>query len=148
MNQENKMKHARSHFMRFAAALALGAASIAAATPAFAQSAEYRRGYDDGYEAGQRAAGSGQGQGRNGGYERIRIDQAEYGRRGAMCDARRSVIDSIERNNGVVVVDNRLCGDPIRSVEKRLRVTYRCGDSEPVRVVGQEGERLRLSCRR
>jgi hypothetical protein len=145
MNQENAMPIATPSFLRIAAALTLGAASIAASTPASAQSAEYRRGYDDGYAAAQRAAG---GPGRNGGWERIQIDEAEYGRRGAMCDARRAVIDSVERNNGVVVVNNRLCGDPIHGTEKRLRVVYRCGDSEPVRVVGQEDERIRLSCRR
>jgi hypothetical protein len=145
MNQENTMRLAKSSFMRIAAVLALSAASVAASTSAFAQSAEYRRGYDEGYEAGLRAAG---GQGGRGGWGRIHIDEAEYGRRGAMCDARRAVRDSVERNNGVVLVNNRLCGDPIHGTEKRLRVTYRCGDSEPVRVVAQEDERLRLSCRR
>jgi hypothetical protein len=136
------MRFAHPHLIRLAAVLALTAAS----TSAFAQSAEYRRGYDDGYEAGLRASG---GQGHQGGnWGRIQIDEAEYGRRGVMCDARRAVRDAVERNNGNILVSNRLCGDPVRNSEKRLRVVYRCGDSEPIRVVAQEGETLRLSCRR
>ena len=127
---------------RIAAVVALSAAT----TSAFAQSAEYRRGYEDGYTAGMRAAD--QDRDRNPGRDRIYIEEAEYGVRGASCDARRNVWQEIRRNDGVVRVGNQLCGDPARGATKRLRIVYRCGDSEPVRVVGREGETLRLSCRR
>lgn len=127
---------------RIAAIVALSAAS----TSAFAQSAEYRRGYEDGYVAGKHAAD--QDRDRGPGRSRLYIEDAEYGARGATCDARRAVWNEIQRNNGVVRVGNQLCGDPARGETKRLRVVYRCGDSEAMRVVGRESETLRLSCRR
>jgi hypothetical protein len=58
------------------------------------------------------------------------------------------VRDEIERNGGAVVAHNQLCGDPAPSQQKRLRIVYRCGDSEPARAFARQGERLRLSCRR
>lgn len=124
-------------FLRVAAILALSAA----ATSAFAQSAEYRRGYDDGYNAGLREARGGRG-------DRVFVEDAEYGTHHASCDARRAVRDSVERNRGAVVASNQLCGDPARGEPKRLRIVYRCGDSEAVRVVARENETVRLSCRR
>ena len=127
--------------LRLAAIVALTVASASA----FAQSAEYRRGYEDGFAAGQRAAHDDRG-GRPGG--RIYIEDAEYGARGATCDARRAVWGEMERNNGNVRAGNQLCGDPARGEQKRLRVVYRCGDSEALRVVAREGEIMRLSCRR
>ena len=127
---------------RMAAILALAAAS----TSAFAQSAEYRRGYEDGYVAGKQAAY--QDRDRGPGRDRLYIEDAEYGARGATCDARRAVWNEIQRNNGVVQIGNQLCGDPARGENKRLRVVYRCGDSEAIRVVGREHETLRLGCRR
>ena len=136
------MRLANQHIVRIAAILALTAAS----TSVFAQTAEYRRGYDDGYAAGQRAARDDRGRGPGGG--RLRVEEAEYGARGAMCDARQAVRQEVERNGGAVLVGNQLCGDPARNVQKRLSVVYRCGDSEPVRVIGRENETLRLSCRR
>ena len=136
------MRLAHQHIMRFAAVLALTAAS----TSAFAQSAEYRRGYDDGFAAGQRAAreDGGRGYGRN----RLHIEEATYGARGAMCDAREAVRQEVERGGATITASNRLCGDPIRNVEKRLSIVYRCGDDAPSRVVARENETLRLSCRR
>ena len=128
--------------LSLAAILALTVASASA----FAQSTEYRRGYEDGFAAGQRAARDDRG-GRPGS-QRIYIEDAEYGARGATCDARRSVWAEMERNNGNVRAGNQLCGDPARGEQKRLRVVYRCGDSEAVRVVAREGELMRLSCRR
>jgi hypothetical protein len=77
----------------------------------------------------------------------MHIEEAEYGVRGANCDARRGVRREVERT-GVVVAHNDLCGDPARGVEKRLRIVYRCGDSEPMRAFGREGQTLRLRCRR
>ena len=136
------MTLANRHLVRVAAVLALTAAT----TSAFAQSGEYRRGYDDGFAAGQRAAGGDRG--RPGGWGRVHIEEAEYGVRGAMCDAREAVHHEVERTGGTVRAGNQLCGDPARGAEKRLRVVYRCGDSEPARVIGRENETLRLSCRR
>src|SRR4051812_42435674 len=74
---ENKMRLATQQIVRIAAILALTAAS----TSAFAQSAEFRRGYDEGFAAGQRAAHGGPG-GRPG-WDRVRVEEAEYGVRGA-----------------------------------------------------------------
>jgi hypothetical protein len=127
-------------FLRIAAILALSAA----ATSAFAQSAEYRRGYDDGYNAALRETRGG-GERRD---WRIFVEDAEYGTHFASCDARRAVRDSVERNRGAVLASNQLCGDPARGEPKRLRIVYRCGDSDAVRVVARENETVRLSCRR
>jgi len=133
------MKFATQQFMRVAAVLALTVAS----TSAFAQ--DDRRGPDDGYQAGQRADDGGH----RGppGFMRVRIERADYGVRGRMCDARQSVSDEVERNHGAVLVGNQLCGDPARGAQKSLNVTYRCGDSDSVRVTAREQETLRLSCR-
>ncbi|MGJ7916024.1 hypothetical protein ACI48D_11160 [Massilia sp. LXY-6] len=136
------MKVAHRNIIRIVTVLALTAAS----TSAFAQSAEYRRGYDEGYAAGLRAAG--EGRGGNSGWGRLHIEEAEYGARGSMCDARRGVRDEIERSGGGVVAHNQLCGDPAPGEQKRLRIIYRCGDSEPVRAFAREGETLRLRCPR
>lgn len=142
------MKNARQHLIRVATVLAL----IGASSAAFAQSAEYRRGYDDGYAAGQRDARDDRGgPGGPGGpvaWGRVHIEEAEYGVRGATCNARRGVRDQLERNRGNIEVNNQLCGDPAPGEQKRLRLVYRCGDSAPARVVAREGERLRLNCRR
>jgi hypothetical protein len=142
------MKIAHRHIMRIATVLALTAAS----TGAFAQSAEYRRGYDEGYAAGQRDARGDHGdRGGPGGpmtWGRLHIDEAEYGVRDATCNARRGVRDQLERNRGNVEVNNQLCGDPAPGEQKRLRLVYRCGDSAPARAFAREGERLRLNCRR
>ena len=132
------MRLANQHLIRIAAVLALTAAS----SSAFAQSAEYRRGYDAGFAAGQRATSDDRGRG-----NRLRVLEATYGGRGKVCDARREVRDAIERN-GALRVDNGLCGDPNPGVQKRLEVVYRCGDDEPQRVGARENETLRLSCRR
>ena len=121
----------------------------AASVSAFAQSGDYRRGYDEGFAAGLRAAqGNPGGPGPRPGWDRIRVDDAEYGVRGSMCDARQSVRNQIERNGGAVTANNNLCGDPARGAQKRLSITYRCGDSAPVRVTAREEETLRLDCRR
>ena len=136
------MRFVNQYIVRTAAILALTVAS----TSAFAQSAEYRRGYDDGFAAGQRAGDDrgGRGQGRGG----VRVEEAQYGARGAMCDARQAVRREIERNGGAVLAGNHLCGDPASRVEKRLSVVYRCGGDAPLRVVARENETLRLSCHR
>jgi hypothetical protein len=143
IESEEKMQFSKQHIVRVAAILALSAAS----TSAFAQSAEYRRGYEDGFAAGQRAAQGDRG-GRGQGWGRMHIEEAVYGARGAMCDARQAVRQEVDRSGGTVVVGNHLCGDPIRRVEKRLTIVYRCGDDAPVRISARENETLRLSCRR
>lgn len=142
------MNIAHRNIVRIAAVLALTAASASA----FAQSAEYRRGYDEGYAAGQRDARGGPGG--PGGAEgpvawgRLHIEEAEYGVRGATCNARRAVRDQLERNRGSVTANNELCGDPAPGEQKRLRLVYRCGDSASARAFAREGERLRLRCGR
>ena len=135
------MRSANQSFARIAVILALTAAS----SSAFAQSADYRRGYDEGFAAGQRAAGGDRGRG--GDWGRVRVEQADYGARGAMCDARRAVRQEVERN-GTVLAGNHLCGDPARNVQKRLNIVYRCGNDAPVQVNAREGETLRMDCRR
>jgi hypothetical protein len=138
---ETKMAIKTQTIMRLAAVLAL----TGACASSFAQSNEYRRGYEDGFAAGQRAASE---PGRRPDWGRVHVEEAMYGARGAVCDARRAVHEAIERNGGLVHVGNELCGDPARGEQKRLRIIYRCGDSEPVRTVAGENETLRLSCRR
>ena len=133
------MRLSNRHILRIAAVLAFTAAS----TSAFAQSGEYRRGYEDGYAAAQRGDRGGPS-----GWGHVRVEEADYGVRGAMCDARRAVRGEVERNGGAVLAGNQLCGDPAVNAPKRLSIVYRCGDGEPVRVVAREGETLRLSCRR
>lgn len=134
------MRIAARQIMKIAAVLALTAAS----TSAFAQ--DDRRSFDDGYAAAQRADHGDRGG--PPGWMRVHVEEASYGARGRMCDARRAVHDEIRDNRGAVGVNNRLCGDPAPGLQKRLNVTYRCGDSESVRVVARENETLRLSCRR
>jgi hypothetical protein len=134
------MKNAHRSIVRIAAVMAL----VAASASAFAQDG-YRRGYDEGYASSRYDGGDERG-GRSG-WGRMHIEEAEYGVRGANCDARRGVRREIERT-GVVVAHNDLCGDPARGVEKRLRIVYRCGDSEPMRAFGREGQTMRLRCRR
>jgi hypothetical protein len=128
--------------VRAAAVLALAGACASA----FAQSNEYRRGYDDGFAAGQRAALE-QGGGRPD-WGRVHIEEAFYGAHGAVCDARRSVRESVARNRGMVEAGNQLCGDPAPGQPKRLRIVYSCDGTAPARVVANEHESLRLSCRR
>jgi hypothetical protein len=127
--------------IRLAAILALTAASASV----FAQSTEYRRGYADGLVAGKNAALAEQGQGRH--WPRVHVEEAEYGARGMTCDAIRAVRNEVERNDGNVHAGNHLCGDPARGQPKRLRIVYRCGDSEAMRVVLRENEIARLTCR-
>lgn len=137
------MKLVTPSMRRIVAVLALTAAS----TSAFAQSADYRRGYDEGYAAGQRDSRGDRGD-RGRSEWGIRIEEADYGTRGAMCDARRAVRQAVERSGDAVPVGNHLCGDPAVGAQKRLDVVYRCGNSAPLRASAREGETLRLACRR
>jgi hypothetical protein len=130
------MRIAARQIMKIAAVMALTAASASA----FAQ--DDRRSFDDGYAAAQRDHRGPPG------WMRVHVEDASYGARGRFCDARRAVHEEIRNNRGAVGVNNNLCGDPAPGAQKRLNVTYRCGDSESVRVVARENETLRLSCRR
>ena len=129
------MSIATQHIMRIAAVLALTVAS----TTVMAQE---RRG-DDGPRMEERGDRGGPPS-----WARVRVEEARYGTRRGTCDARRAVRDEIERNRGAILVGNNLCGDPARGDQKRLSVTYRCGNSESVRITARENETLRLSCRR
>src|SRR5689334_12077226 len=100
---ENKMALTIRTIMRTALVLTLAGASATS----FAQSSEYRRGYEDGFAAGQRAVSGDRGE--RGGWDRVHIEEAEYGVRGGpMCDARDAVRREVERNDGVVHVGNQL----------------------------------------
>jgi hypothetical protein len=133
--------------MRVAAMLALATASTAASTSAFAQSAEYRRGYEDGYAAALRGDRGDRGDRGRGQWGNVRVEEAQYGARRGACDARHAVRREVERN-GTVLAGNHLCGDPAYNEEKRLTVVYRCGNDAPIQVTAREHETLRLSCRR
>ena len=135
------MKIPTQHILRIAAVLAFTAVS----TSAMAQD----RRPDDGYNNVQRYAMQDRDDRRGPpGWARVRVEEARYGARGASCDARRAVRNEVERNRGAILVGNQLCGDPARGAQKRLSVTYRCGNSESVRIAARENETLRLSCRR
>ncbi len=139
----------KSKFAAKGALIALGFITLGAVSvSAFAQSMEYRRGYDQGYRDGtevqSRQAQPVQQGGRRG---RIHIEEASYGVRDASCDAREKVQEAVGwRRNAAVMVDNELCGDPAPHRAKQLRVTYRCGDAAPVRVQGPESRELVLNC--
>lgn len=131
--------------------LALVAALAATSVSAMAQSQEYRRGYDQGYRDGQAAAQGGGRGNHGGGYgDRrgfIEIEQAEYGVRGAACDARAAVRQAVGRgSNFSITASNNLCGDPAPRARKRLTVTYHCGNSGILRAQADEGDALTLSC--
>lgn len=133
--------------------LCLAGATVLAATSAqaLAQSQEYRRGYEQGFRDGQaQAHGQGEGGPRGGGgwhERRIEIEQADYGIRGAFCDARPAVRQAVGRgSNFSVTASNNLCGDPAPRSRKRLTVIYRCGDGGVQRAQADEGEALTLGC--
>jgi hypothetical protein len=125
----------------------LGAVALATlSVTAFAQSAEYRRGYDAGYRDGQAAVTGGQG--RPGWASRVRIDEALYGVRGAQCDARASLQQRLSGPDGYgIIVDNSLCGDPLPGQPKQLTIRYRCGNGIAQRTIAPEGSTIALDCR-
>lgn len=125
--------------------ITLGAMSVSA----FAQSADYRRGYDQGYRDGIEAQSRQNQQGQQDGPRgRIHIEEALYGVRDASCDARDSVQRAVGgRRNASVTANNELCGDPLPGRAKRLRITYRCGNGEELSVRAPEGAAVTLNCR-
>lgn len=111
-----------------------------------AQSAEYRRGYDQGY----RDAIEAQRRQQHHSESRlpIEIEDAQYGMRGASCDARAQLQQAVGwRRHVSIAVNNNLCGDPVPGVQKRLRITYRCDNGEVFEVRGAEGNVVTLYCR-
>ena len=151
-------------------ALGLAALCAVAAPAALAQSAEYRRGYEDGFRAAQSggqpqqpgfgiggyggprqpdyAPGYGNNDGGGGG-RRIAILDARYGRGNSVCDAREAVQQIVDERGGAAFeVNNDLCGDPAANQTKVLNVTYRCGrGGGAVRASAPEGRALRIACR-
>lgn len=136
------------------AALAFAVVALLAWSSAVqAQSQEYRRGYDDGYRAGMEAA-----RGRDmggpgmmepgGGRHRLIIEDAVYGDREGVCDARPAVQAMVDRQREPLVrADNRLCGDPAPRRGKVLEITYRCGNGRMLRTTLREDTQAVLSCR-
>jgi hypothetical protein len=120
---------------------ALGAASAST----FAQSPEYRRGYDQGYRDGL-AAQEREGVRRD--PERVIILSAQWGTRERSCDARDALKQLVGwRRHLDVVANNDLCGDPDQGRHKRLVVEYRCGDGPSQRTEARETNTLSISCR-
>ena len=113
---------------------------------AFAQSTEYRRGYDQGYRDGYEAKNRNDQRGESA--ERLLIEEANYGVRNETCNAQ----DALQRAVGgrysiSIPVDNRLCGDPAPDRPKRLDVVYRCGEGPVFRARADEGTTITLNCR-
>lgn len=133
--------------------LALAACTLLATAGAFAQSAEYRRGYDDGYRAGRDSVRSPQhsdrgDDGRQQMRIRIRILDARYGRGRRLCDARPAVQQIVNQQGETdFEVSNNLCGDSAPGETKTLEVTYQCGRDNPVRASADEGRGMRIRCR-
>jgi hypothetical protein len=125
--------------------ITLGAMSVSA----FAQSTEYRRGYDQGYRDGVEAQSrQGQPTQQDGPVGRIHIEEARYGVRDAACDAREKVQQMVGwRRNISLIADNELCGDPAPGRQKWLSITFRCGDEAALRTHTREGGTITLNCR-
>ena len=127
-----------------------------ASTSAFAQSREWQRGYDagfrDGFAAGQNAGSGGvppfqPPPGNRPQPGRLVIDDAQFGIRGATCDARWAVQSAVDRHGpNRIYASTQLCGDPAPNRAKTLWVTYRCENRRPVSVSAPEGRWLHLHC--
>lgn len=137
-----KTKSARKHMLCALGIITLGVVSVSA----FAQSNEYRRGYDEGYRDGIEAQ-SQQGQ-QEGPRRRVRIMEAQYGILSASCDATEAVKQAAGwRRNVSIRASNKLCGDPADGRQKLLRITYRCGAGPVLRADAREGSNATLYCR-
>ena len=127
-----------------------------ASTSAFAQSREWQRGYDagfrDGFAAGQNAGSGGvppfqPPPGNRPQPGRLVIDDAQFGIRGATCDARWAVQSAVDRHGpNRIYASTQLCGDPAPNRAKTLWVTYRCENRRSVSVSAPEGRWLNLNC--
>ena len=127
-----------------------------ASTSAFAQSREWQRGYDagfrDGFAAGQNAGSGGvppfqPPPGNRPQPGRLVIDDAQFGIRGATCDARWAVQSAVDRHGpNRIYASTQLCGDPAPNRAKTRWVTYRWENRRPVSVSAPEGRWLNLNC--
>ena len=78
---------------------------------------------------------------------RLVIDDAQFGIRGATCDARWAVQSAVDRHGpNRIYASTQLCGDPAPNRAKTLWVTYRCENRRPVSVSAPEGRWLNLNC--
>ena len=128
--------------------LCIGALA-AASVPAFAQSREFQRGYDQGYRDGIESTKNPAPDAEDRRPGRIRVDRAEYGFRTEQCDATDAVRQSATgRRSLEVLANNQLCGDSAPNRPKTLTVSYRCGwDGAVRRASVREGTAMRLACR-
>ena len=127
-----------------------------AATSAMAQSREWRNGYEagfrDGFAAGQNAGANatppfGPPPAGNWQQTSLLIDSADFGVRGATCDARWAVQNVVDRQGpNKIYVSTQLGGDPAPNRTKTLWVTYRCDNRRPTSVSAPEGRWLNLNC--
>ena len=134
---------------------AIGLITLSAlSVPAFADSTEYRRGYDQGYRDGVENHDS-QGQQR-GSMGRIDIERARYGTRNASCNPEAKLQKAVSRSQQgndwrrrsiSIAANNHLCGDPAPNHTKQLDVSYRCGNGSMLRAQAREGNNITLNCR-
>jgi len=112
----------------------------------FAQTSDYRRGYDQGYRDGLESQSH---MDHRGGPEgRIIVEEARYGARDAgFCSPRDAIQGMIGwRRHADIRASNELCGDPARGLSKHLEVRYRCGDGPSTRAEAPEGGFIMISC--
>ena len=120
--------------------------------PAFAESTEFRRGYEQGYRDGVEARGLQDPQ--RGSTGRIDIDMARYGTRNASCNAQdklQKAVNKARNSDGwrrgfSIVANNELCGDPARGSVKQLDISYRCNNGPVQRIQTREGGSVTLHC--
>ena len=114
---------------------------------ALAQTADYRRGYDQGYRDAMEASREHRGPSEQARGRMIVLD-AKYGLRGDVCDALHAVQEIIGmRRHADVRANNDLCGDPASGRIKRLTIVYRCGEGPEQRAAGAEGTVVSMGCR-
>ena len=128
----------------------------AASSSAVAQSRDWQNGFDagfrDGFAAGQNAGSGGvppfqPPPAGNWQVGRLVVEDAQFGIRGATCDARWSVQSTVDRQGpNRIYASTQLCGDPAPNRAKTLWVTYRCENRRPVSVSAPEGRWLNLNC--
>jgi len=144
------LKAIRKNAMFILGIVTVGAMSV----PAFAETSDYRRGYERGYRDGVEADRRND---RRASMGRIDIESARYGINNNTCDAedalQRAANRSQNRNDWrrrtfSIAVNNELCGDPAPRRVKTIDVRYRCGVGPMLRVQVQEGQTLNLNCQR
>ena len=114
---------------------------------ALAQTADYRRGYDQGYRDAMEASREQRGPSEpmRG---RMMVLDAKYGFHGDVCDAHHAVQEIVGMRRHVDIrANNDLCGDPASGRIKRLTIVYRCGEGPEQRAAGAEGTVVSMGCR-